>query len=233
MYSTVFIITSQLHQKHRNADGGAVDTLRRGRVIRGILQGAVQTTVLLWYLQRRFAGYWRHFSFPMLRVQLSYTLPLGLAGLIYTLQNDAHNYFVSSAFGAAAFAIYSVGVARLPLIGVMRESINAALLSRVSYLQREGGRKEILRLSIQVMRKLALVYWPLYALLMVVANEFVLVLYTKRFIYSVPLLRMNLTLLPIHDYGSGSYPARIRRAPLLLACTPCSAGQHFVYSADD
>ena len=196
MYSTVFIITAQLTKSIAMLTAALWTRSVEGVLYAGMLQGAVQTTVLLWYLQRRFAGYWRHFSLPMLRFQLSYTLPLGLAGLIYTLQNDAHNYFVSSAFGAAAFAIYSVGVAQLPLIGVMRESINAVLLGRVSYLQQEGRRKEILRLSIQVMRKLALVYWPLYALLMVVANEFVLVLYTKRFVSSVPLLRMNLTLLP-------------------------------------
>jgi hypothetical protein len=46
------------------------------------------------------------------------------------------------------------------------------------------------------MRKLALIYWPVYALMMIVAHEFVVVLYTGRFASSVPLLRMNLTLLP-------------------------------------
>lgn len=196
MYSTVFIITAQLTKSLAMLTAALWTRSVEGVLYAGMLQGFVQTAVLLWYLRRRFAGFWRHISFSMLRLQLSYTLPLGLAGLIYTLQNDAHNYFVSSAFGAAAFAIYSVGVAQLPLIGVMRESINAVLLGRVSYLQQQNQRKEILRLSIQVMRKLALVYWPLYALLMVVANEFVLVLYTKRFVSSVPLLRMNLTLLP-------------------------------------
>ena len=65
----------------------------------------------------------------------------GSAGLIYTMQNDVHNYFVSNAFGAAAFAIYSVGVAQLPLIGMMRESINAVLLGRVSYSSKRAGGK--------------------------------------------------------------------------------------------
>ena len=196
MFSTAFIITAQLTKSIAMLTAALWTRSVEGVLYAGIIQGLVQTLVLLWYLQLRFPGYWRRFSLSILGSQISYTLPLGLASLIYTLQNDAHNYFVSNAFGAAAFAIYSVGVAQLPLIGIMRESINAVLLGRVSALQQEGRRQEILRLSIQVMRKLALVYWPLYALLMIVANEFVLVLYTSRFESSVPLLRMNLTLLP-------------------------------------
>ena len=196
MFSTAFIITAQLTKSIAMLSAALLTRSVEGVLYAGMFQGILQTAVLLWYLGLRFPAYWRRFSFSILRWQVSYTLPLGLAGLIYTLQNDIHNYFVSNAFGAAAFAIYSVGVAQLPLIGMMRESVNAVLLGRVSSLQQQGRRQEILRLSIQVMRKLALVYWPLYALLMIVANEFVIVLYTGRFESSVPLLRINLTLLP-------------------------------------
>ena len=196
MFSTAFIISAQFSKSVAMLTAALWTRSIEGLLYAGMIQGFLQTAVLLGYMRLRFPGYWRQFSIPMLRLQLAYTLPLGLAGLIYTLQNDVHNYFVSNAFGAAAFAIYSVGVAQLPLIGMMRESINSVLLGRVSYLQQEGRRKEILRLSLHVMRKLALVYWPLYALMMIVANEFVVVLYTARFASSVPLLRLNLTLLP-------------------------------------
>lgn len=196
MFSTGFIIMAQFTKSIAMLSAALLTRSVEGVLYAGMVQGMLQTAALLWYLGLRFPGYWRRFSLPILRWQFSYTLPLGLASLIYTLQNDIHNYFVSNAFGAAAFAIYSVGVAQLPLIGVMRESINAVLLGRVSALQQEGRRQEILRLSMQVIRKLALVYWPLYALLMIVANEFVIVLYTGRFASSVPLLRINLTLLP-------------------------------------
>lgn len=196
MYSTAFIIMAQLTKSVAMLTAALWTRSVEGVLYAGMVQGVVQTVALLWYLGRRFPGYWRRFSISTLRSQLSYTLPLGLAGLIYTMQNDVHNYFVSNAFGAAAFAIYSVGVAQLPLIGMMRESINAVMLGRVSSLQQEGRLQEILSLSIQVMRKLALVYWPLYALMMIVAEEFVLTLYTGDFASSVPLLRMNLTLLP-------------------------------------
>ena len=196
MYSTVFIITAQLTKAAAMLTAALWTRSIQGLLYAGMIQGMVQTAILLWYMGRRFPGYWRRFSIPVLRSQIAYALPFGLAGFIYTMQTDVHNYFVSNAFGAAAFAVYSVGVAQLPLLGLMRESINSVLLGRVSYLQQEGRRKEILRLSLQVMRKLALIYWPVYALMMIVAHEFVVVLYTGRFASSVPLLRMNLTLLP-------------------------------------
>ena len=138
MYSTAFIITAQLTKSIAMLTAALWTRSVEGVLYAGMVQGVVQTVALLWYLGRRFPGYWRRFSISILRSQLSYTLPLGLAGLIYTMQNDVHNYFVSNAFGAAAFAIYSVGVAQLPLIGMMRESINAVLLGRVSSLQQEG-----------------------------------------------------------------------------------------------
>ena len=87
------------HQKHRHAVGGFVDTVCRGCAVCGYVPGNTADCRLLWYLGLSFPAYWRRFSFSILRLQVSYTLPLGLAGLIYTLQNDMHNYFVSNAFG--------------------------------------------------------------------------------------------------------------------------------------
>ena len=132
----------------------------------------------------------------MVKTQFSYVLPLGLANLIYTLETDLHNYFVSNAFGAAAFAIYSVGTTQLPLIGILRESIASVLLTRVSYLQKQGAARDILVLSLRVARRLAIVYWPLYALLLVIGKDLIVLMYTKRFLASWPIFLVNITLIP-------------------------------------
>ena len=195
MFSTVFIIMAQMTKSIAMLTAALWTHSIQGLLYAAMLQGTLQSITLLYYVRLRFPGFWRSFSASMMGTQFAYTLPLGLAGLIFTLQNDLHNYFVSNAYGPATFAIYSVAVAQLPLIGVLRESINAVLLGRISSLQKEGRAREILGLSMQVMRKLALCYWPLYGFLMVVAREFILTLYTDRFISSVPMFRINLTLL--------------------------------------
>ncbi len=163
-----------------------------------VIHGLLQTTALLTYLEVRFTGFWRHFDARMLRTQLSYGLPFGFAGLLYTLQGDLHNYFVSHQLGTVAFAIYSIGTFDLPLAGILSEAVASVLIPRISFLQKEGNHGEIISLIGGASRKLAAVYFPLTALLAVVAHEFVVFLFTKRFEAAAPIFLINLCLFPFN-----------------------------------
>ncbi len=162
------------------------------------IHGLLQTTALLAYLEVRFTGFWRHFDWKMLRAQLSYGLPFGFAGLLYTLQGDLHNYFVSHQLGTVAFAVYSIGTFELPLAGILSEAVASVLIPRISFLQKEDRRGDIISLIGGASRKLAAVYFPLTALLAVVAHEFIVFLFTKRFEGAVPIFLINLCLFPFN-----------------------------------
>jgi O-antigen/teichoic acid export membrane protein len=167
----------------------------RALIWAAVVQGILQTGVLWWYLQSRFGGFWQRFDGSLMRSQLSYAVPLGLAGILYTAQTDLHSYFVSNRLGAAAYAIYGVGTLQLALLNMLQEATNAVVIPRVSALQQLNDTREIVQLMARAMRKLAAVYFPVYALLMVVANEFIGFLFTRRYLASVPVFRINLTLL--------------------------------------
>ncbi len=162
-----------------------------------ILHGAIQTVVLLCYLQSRFAGFWRALDWHMLREQLSYAIPLGAAGILMIVQTDLHNYFVSNHFGPAMFAVYSLGTLQLPLMGLIQEATNSVLITRVSILEKRNQHREIVLLAARAARKLAAVYFPVYVFLMVAGREFIRVLFTARFADSWPIFAINLTLLPL------------------------------------
>jgi len=167
----------------------------RALVYAAIVQGVLQTGVLLWYVESRFPNFWRRFDAGLLRSQLSYALPLGFAGWLYTAQTDLHSYFVSNRLGAAVYAIYAVGTVQLPLMGLLAEATNVVVIPRVSVLQQANEAREIILLVARAMRKLAAVYFPIYAMLMVTAHEFVAFLFTKRYLASVPVFQINLTML--------------------------------------
>jgi O-antigen/teichoic acid export membrane protein len=167
----------------------------RALIWAAVVQGVLQTGVLWWYLQSRFGAFWRRFDWSLMRNQLSYALPLGMAGILYTVQTDLHSYFVSNRLGAVAFAIYGVGTVQLPLMTMLQEATNAVVIPRVAALQQQNERPEIIQLMARAMRKLAAVYFPAYALLVVVAHEFIGFLFTKQYLASVPVFRINLTLL--------------------------------------
>jgi len=167
----------------------------RSLLYAAVVQGILQAVVLWWYLQSRFGVFWRRLDFSLLRSQLSYAMPLGLAGVLYTVQTDLHSFFVSNRLGAAAFAIYAVGTVQLPLMTLLQEATNAVVIPRVSYLQHINDTREIILLMARATRKLAAVYFPLYALLAVVAHELISFVFTKRYVASVPIFLINLTML--------------------------------------
>jgi O-antigen/teichoic acid export membrane protein len=173
---------------------GTVD----GLLWAALAQGVLQALALGFYLQVRFRAFASRFEFALLRRQLSYSMPLGLAGLLYSMQLDVHNYFVSHAFGVATFAIYSIGCFDLPLVHILSDSVGSVMIPRVNVLQKENRPREIVVLTARMMRKLALVYFAAYALLLVAGREFIVVLFTEKYLASWPIFAINLTMILIY-----------------------------------
>ena len=157
----------------------------------------VQTIVLLIYLHGRFPYFWTNFDLSFFRRQMAYALPFGLSVLLYVGQTDIHNYFVSHGFSAAEFAIYSQGCFQLPLIAMLYESVGSVMIPRMSQLQHEDKKREMLVMTVNATQKLAFFYFPLFCYLMVVGFEFITTLFTQQYAASVPIFRVNLLALPL------------------------------------
>ncbi len=166
-------------------------------VYAAMVQAFLQSIILIVYLNNRFPHFWTAFEAKFFREQLFYALPFGLSGLMWTLQTDVHNYFVSHRFSPAEFAVYAIGCFQLPLIGMLGESVAAVMIPRVSSLQATGDRAEIVRLTMRAAQKLAFFYFPIYIFLVITAETFITTLFTREYLGSVPIFLINLTLLPI------------------------------------
>ncbi|MBV9925939.1 MAG: oligosaccharide flippase family protein [Acidobacteria bacterium] len=195
--ATLFIIGANLTKAGSMLAAAVAFGTVRSLVYAALVHSVVQTVVLLAYLARRFPVFWRGWDWPKMREQLSYALPFGAAGLLFIAQTDLHSYFVSHQFGPSAFAVYAIGCFDLPLIGILAESVTSVMIPRVSLLQKQGARREILLLTTRVIRKLAFVYFPIYAFLMVAGREFIALLFTERYLESWPVFAVNLTIVPV------------------------------------
>lgn len=162
-----------------------------------IIYGVLAASAFLYYLVQRFPGFWRDIDFGLLGEQLSYATPLGLMGIVWYFQSDLHNYFVSNQFGAAAFAVYSIGCFQLPVLQLISEATNSVLISQMAALQRNNQTDQMLALSLRSTRKMAAVLLPIYAFLMVSGQQFIEFLFSQRYLASWPIFRINLTLLPL------------------------------------
>jgi O-antigen/teichoic acid export membrane protein len=151
-----------------------------------------QCICLLTYVSSRFGEFWKSFRWSVLRTQIYYALPLGLAGLIWSLQVDIDNYFVNHYFDAALFAVYANGCFDVPLVGMLGDSVGAVLIPRISALQASGARDEIVALTMKAMRGLAFAYAPLFAFAFVMATQMITLLFSAKYLASVPIFRINL-----------------------------------------
>jgi len=161
-----------------------------------MIQGVIQTFILLKYLQSRFPGFWREFDPSFFKEQMVYAIPFGLAGILWMAQNDIHNYFVGYKFTSSEFAIYAYGCFEVPLIAMLAESVTSVLIPRMNALQQAGDRDEMIRLTARAMQKLAFFYFPTYVFLFVTAQTFIITLFTKEYEQSAAVFVVNLTLLP-------------------------------------
>ncbi len=204
--ATFFIIVSQLVKTGLMVAAAISLATVEALINVAIVYGILQTAVLLLYLRSRFGSFWRTIDWRMVRTQVGYALPIGLASVLFQVQADLHNYFVSHQFSAAEFAVYAIGCFNLPLIGILSESAGSVTIPHVSYLQKHGRDREIVELIARMLRKLAAFYLPIYFFLLVMGREFITVLFTAQYESSWPIFAINLTMIPLGLIASACDP---------------------------
>lgn len=125
--------------------------------------------------------------------QLAYALPFALYVLVEILQSTFHQYAVSWSFDAATFAIYSVGCFQVPLVDFLATPASSVMMVRMAEELREGRPAGALRIWIDVTRKLALVFFPMVALLMATSHEVITLLFTPAYARSAPIFAVWVT----------------------------------------
>lgn len=135
------------------------------------------------------------------RGQLAYVLPFALAVIVETLQVNYHHFAVSRRFDAATFAVYSVGCFQIPLLELVASPMANVMMVRMTEKLRDGRAKQALEIWAGTARALALVFFPVVALLLVAAPDFIVFLFTESYRASVPIfmiwsLSLALSVLP-------------------------------------
>jgi O-antigen/teichoic acid export membrane protein len=210
--ATLFIVSMQLARTLLLLLAALAFASVPSLIYAAIIQGALQLIVLVVYLSLRFEGFGRGFDLSLMRSQLAYALPLGAAGFLYTMQMDLHNYFVSNRFDAAAFAVYAIGCFNLPLVHILSDSVGSVMIPRVAELQQRGERREIVVLVSRMMRKLAAAYFAIYAFLLVMGREFIILLFREQYLASWPVFAINLAMIPLGIIAT-AYDPVIRAYP--------------------
>jgi O-antigen/teichoic acid export membrane protein len=155
-------------------------------------------------------------SLAFVRTQLRYSLPLGLASLVGSLALQLDRIMISAWFSPREYAIYVNGATELPFVGIISGSVISVITPEFVRLFNQGRTTELLRLWHSATRKVALVFFPLTALLMALGPDVVVMLFSARYAQSAPMFRIFLILLPLRITVYGTLLMAAGRSTLIL-----------------
>jgi O-antigen/teichoic acid export membrane protein len=196
-YSTIFIVGTQLVRAIMLAAAALLFRSVKSLIIAAILNQLFSMAVLFWYLHGRFPRFWTHFDWPFFKQQLAYALPYGAFGLLWVIQKDLDNYFVSASLGPSDYAIYAVGWLDVPLISLILESVASVMSVRVSTLQLENRKTDIRYVTAAATNRLSAIQFPLFMLLLVAGHDLIVLLYTKAYEKSADIFLITILLIPL------------------------------------
>jgi O-antigen/teichoic acid export membrane protein len=210
--SSVFIVIAQLTKSALTISAALAFHTVRAMIWAAAIQGMLQILFMFAYIRRRFGQSFVQssgricsaFDWRLFKAQLGNALPHGIGGFAQTAQADMHNFVVSRYFTPAGFAVYSVGLFQLPLLGMLTTSFGGALTPEVSQLAAAGDRRAVIPIWLNAARKLALIIVPTFALMFVLRYEIITLLFTSAYREAAPLFGIFLftALLPMTLTGS-------------------------------
>jgi O-antigen/teichoic acid export membrane protein len=128
--------------------------------------------------------------------QLAYAVPFGAAATIEVLQVNYHQYAVARWFDTQTFAIYSIACLQIPVVELLGAS--AINVMMVAMAERAGDARAVLALWHQTIARLALMFVPMVALLLLVAHDLITFLYTDAFAASAPIFMLSLAFIVMY-----------------------------------
>ncbi len=160
-------------------------------IFHALLGFAILKSMLLLYYYFKYAEN-MHFrlSVKESRRQLKHAIPFGISGVFNRLRIVSEQWVVATLFSSAAFGIYSVAVAVMPLLNTIKQSVGFVTLPKMSKLHLEGDIKAVLELNNNGNLVVTFVMFPIAAFLFAFANEIVVALYTDSFSPAAAVLRM-------------------------------------------
>lgn len=196
-YSTIFIVGTQIARVLMLAAAALLYGSVKSIIFASLLNQVLAVALLYWYLEGKFPRFWAHFDWQFFKEQLAYALPYGAFGMIWVIQKDLDNYFVSATMGPKSYAIYAVGWVEVPLLTLALESVVSVLIVRVSALEKENRKADIRYVTAAATNRLAAIQFPLFAMLYVGGHDLIVLMYTKLYEPSVNIFLISISLLPL------------------------------------
>ena len=151
-----------------------------------VIVAAVRVAYTLFYYRREFRGALRP-DFTLFKSQLAYAVPFGLAVLLEIVQGNLPSYVVAYLTDPATFAIFAVGCLQIPLVDFAASPTSDVMMVRMQECLAQTRLPAVVEIWHDTTWKLALLFFPLVALVAVAGHDLIVLLFTTKYLASVPI----------------------------------------------
>lgn len=157
----------------------------------------LKVILLFYYLLKLKGGLYSNLLFQNISQKIKYSAPLAIGSMIGIIGRRIDQFIIAAMFLPTEYAIYARGAFELPLVAVLPMTISNLMLPGF-VKDFAAGRPERMAWEFgDKARKVALLFFPLAVLMFVLAEAFMVFLFSEKYIGSVPVFRVYLLLLPI------------------------------------
>lgn len=160
-----------------------------------VLSAALRGAALLAYIRFRTADPGPRANARDLAAQLRYAVPFAVAVVFEIGLNHFHQYFVAARASAAGFAVYSVGILHIPILGMLVASVVDVMLVRAAEAHRAGDVAALRNLWHVTLERLAAILVPCWLLAQLFARDVFALLFGPDYLAAVPVFRIFATTL--------------------------------------
>ena len=143
-------------------------------------------------------------NWTSMQQMVRYSVPLGLATMLGSITLQLHAVVVASLCSPEDFAVYINGAMEIPVISIVTGSITTVVFAEMADLCHRGDKKAALDLFHKAAAKSACILLPTMCFLFVIAEPFILTLYSDKYYASILPFRIYLLILPIRVVVYGS-----------------------------
>jgi len=158
-------------------------------LIASVVVAALRLVAAVGYFHWTFGGTFRP-DIPVLKEQLAYAVPFGAAVLVEIVYGALPQYAVSFLADPATFAVFAVGCLQIPLVDFAASPTSDVMMVKMQENLAKGQLSTVLDIWYDTYWKLALLFFPLVALVIVEGRDIILALFTAKYVASIPLFRI-------------------------------------------
>lgn len=135
--------------------------------------------------------------FPHIKEILLFTSPLIVGHIGALVSKQVDKYIVANNFPSEVYAIYTIGARELPIVSLITSSFASVVFPEISRLYANGRGLDVAHLIRDVVRTTSMFIIPTFSFLLFFAEEFVVILFSEKYVESTPIFRIYLLFLPV------------------------------------